>query len=47
MVMSMSPKPKVNRCPLCSKPSEAAHAPFLSHADEFAETYRNFVEKAV
>lgn len=30
MVMSMSPKPKVNRCPLCSKPSEAAHAPFCS-----------------
>lgn len=26
---------------------KAAHAPFLSHADEFAETYRNFVEKAV
>ena len=26
---------------------KAAHAPFLSHADEFAETYRNFIEKAV
>ncbi len=26
---------------------KAAHAPFLSHADEFAEIYRNFVEKAV
>ena len=26
---------------------KAAHAPFLSHADEFAETYRNFVEKDV
>ena len=26
---------------------KAAHAPFLSHADEFAERYRGFVEKAV
>jgi carboxylesterase bioH len=26
---------------------KAAHAPFLSHADEFAERYRNFVEKVV
>lgn len=26
---------------------KAAHAPFLSHADEFAERYRGFVEKVV
>lgn len=26
---------------------KAAHAPFLSHADEFAALYRGFVEKAV
>ena len=26
---------------------KAAHAPFLSHADEFAERYRDFVEKVV